>query len=115
MSVGNRQLEQAIRETYWGDDLVREEHESPSVGIIICKAKDRTIVEYALRDSNRPIGVATYRMVSTLPRELQGQLPSPEQVATLVKGIGYMTADGWACRRWECNEGGRGESPGKYV
>lgn len=60
--------------------------ENPSIGIILCKSKDKTIVEYALRESNKPIGVATYRIVTTLPTELQGQLPAPEQVAKLLEG-----------------------------
>ena len=45
------------------------------------------IVEYALRESNKPIGVAAYRIVSTLPAELQNQLPAPEQIAQLMEGI----------------------------
>jgi predicted nuclease of restriction endonuclease-like (RecB) superfamily len=69
------------------DDLVRQEGENPSIGIILCKSKDKTIVEYALRESNKPIGVATYRIVSTLPKELQGQLPEPEQIARLLEGV----------------------------
>lgn len=69
------------------DDLVRMEDENPSIGIILCKSKDKTIVEYALRDTKKPIGVATYRIVSTLPKELRGQLPSPEQVAKLLEGV----------------------------
>ncbi|NMG20941.1 PDDEXK nuclease domain-containing protein [Brasilonema bromeliae] len=68
------------------DDKVRLEDENPSVGIILCKLKDKTIVEYALRESNKPIGVATYRIVSTLPQELQDKLPAPEQVAKLLEG-----------------------------
>ena len=69
------------------DDLVRMEDEKPSIGIILCKSKNKTIVEYALKESNKPIGVATYRIVSTLPEELKGLLPSPEQVAKLLEGI----------------------------
>jgi predicted nuclease of restriction endonuclease-like (RecB) superfamily len=69
------------------DDKVRLENENPSVGIILCKLKDKTIVEYALRESNKPIGVATYRIVSTLPQELQDKLPAPEQVAKLLEGF----------------------------
>ena len=69
------------------DDLVRLEDENPSIGIILCKSKDKTIVEYALKDSDRPIGVATYRIVSTLPQNLKGQLPNPEQVAKLLEGM----------------------------
>ncbi|WP_103668148.1 YhcG family protein [Pseudanabaena sp. BC1403] len=66
------------------DDRVRLEGENAAIGIILCKSKDRTIVEYALRQSNQAIGVATYQIVSSLPLELQGQLPAPEQVARLL-------------------------------
>jgi predicted nuclease of restriction endonuclease-like (RecB) superfamily len=69
------------------DDLTRMPDENPSIGIILCKSKDKTIVEYALRESAKPIGVATYRIVSTLPSNLQGQLPAPEQVARLLEDI----------------------------
>lgn len=69
------------------DDTVRLADENPAIGIILCRSKDRTIVEYALRESNKPIGVGTYRMVPTLPAELQGQLPSPEQIALLLEEI----------------------------
>jgi hypothetical protein len=69
------------------DDLERVDGENPSIGIILCKSKDRTAVEYTLRDSNRPIGVATYQHVSTPPKELSGQLPSPEQIAKLLDYI----------------------------
>jgi predicted nuclease of restriction endonuclease-like (RecB) superfamily len=69
------------------DDTVRLPEENPSIGIILCKTKDRTIVEYALRESNKPIGVTTYQIVSTLPQEFQGQLPDPTQIAQLLAGI----------------------------
>lgn len=69
------------------NDQVRLPDENPSIGIVLCKSKDKTIVEYALKDSDKPIGVATYRMVSTLPQELKGELPSPEQIAQLLEGV----------------------------
>jgi predicted nuclease of restriction endonuclease-like (RecB) superfamily len=69
------------------DDLEKLEGENPAIGIILCKSKNRTIVEYTLRDSNRPIGVATYQHVTTLPKELSGQLPNPEQIAKLLENI----------------------------
>jgi predicted nuclease of restriction endonuclease-like (RecB) superfamily len=69
------------------DDLSRLPDENLSIGIILCKSKDKTIVEYALRESNKPIGIATYKVVSTLPQELKNQLPEPEQVARLLAGI----------------------------
>ena len=53
----------------------------------LCKSKDRIIVEYTLRESNRPIGVSAYWMVSALPAEYEGQMPTPEQVAGLLEGI----------------------------
>jgi len=69
------------------DDRVREPYENLSIGIILCKEKNRTIVEYALRDTNKPIGVATYQIVKRLPKELQGQLPSPEEIAKLLENV----------------------------
>jgi predicted nuclease of restriction endonuclease-like (RecB) superfamily len=69
------------------NEQVRLEDENPSVGIILCKSKDKTVVEYALKDSDKPIGVATYRMVSTLPKELKGQLPAPEQIVKLLENL----------------------------
>ena len=66
------------------DDTVRMPDENPSIGILLCKSKDLTIVEYALRESNKPIGVAAYQMVSSLPAEYAGQMPTPEQIAGLL-------------------------------
>jgi predicted nuclease of restriction endonuclease-like (RecB) superfamily len=69
------------------DDLVRLPDENLAIGIILCKSKNKTIVEYALRESNKAIGVATYQIVSTVPQELKNQLPAPEQVAKLLEGV----------------------------
>lgn len=57
------------------DEQLRKEDEKPSIGIIICRYKDRTLVEYTLRDVSRPIGVATYTY-SELPSALAKYLPS---------------------------------------
>ena len=69
------------------DEQVKLPDENPAIGIILCKSKKKTIVEYALRESNKPIGVATYKVVSTVPQELKNQLPAPQQVAKLLEGI----------------------------
>jgi len=69
------------------DDKVKLPDENPSIGIIICKEKDRTIVEYALRDTSKPISVATYKITSKLPKNLRKQLPSPEQIQKLIEKI----------------------------
>ncbi len=66
------------------NDTVKMPDENPSIGILLCKSKDRTIVEYALRESNKPIGVATYQIVTSLPAEYAGELPTPEQIAGLL-------------------------------
>ena len=66
------------------DDNVKLPHENPSIGIIICKEKNRTIVEYALRHSSSPIGVATYSITSELPEHYKSLLPSSEDIANKV-------------------------------
>jgi predicted nuclease of restriction endonuclease-like (RecB) superfamily len=69
------------------DDLVRLPDENPSIGIILCKTKDRVIVEYALRYAGKPIGVSEYQIVKRLPKALKGQLPTPEQISALLKDV----------------------------
>jgi len=69
------------------DDRVRLEGENPAIGIILCKSKTRTVVEYALKDATKPINVASYHIVKTLPKELKNELPSPEQIALLLEHI----------------------------
>ena len=69
------------------DDKVRVEGENPSMGIIICKEKDRAIVEYTLKESNKPIGVAEYTVSKNIPKELKGELPTPEQIAILLQDV----------------------------
>lgn len=69
------------------DRKVRQEDENPSIGIILCKEKNRTVVEYALHDARKPIGVATYEITNTLPKALKGQLPSPKEIAHLLEDL----------------------------
>lgn len=63
------------------DTQERMEGENAPIGIIICREKNKTIVEYALRTANRPIGIATYAVVSQLPESYRNELPSPEAIA----------------------------------
>ncbi len=69
------------------NEQVRLEDENPAIGIVLCKSKDRTIVEYALKNTDQPIGVASYRVVTTLPQELSQYLPDPEQIALLLSDL----------------------------
>jgi septal ring factor EnvC (AmiA/AmiB activator) len=60
------------------DDLLRHPEDRPSIGLILCKEKNRVIAEYALRDTSKPMGVASY--VHRLPPDLAANLPSIEQI-----------------------------------
>ncbi|MCF8248189.1 MAG: DUF1016 domain-containing protein [Saprospiraceae bacterium] len=62
------------------DEQVRLPEENPSIGIILCAEKDHLEVEYALRTSNKPLGVAEYQLSQFLPPELNGQLPTPDDL-----------------------------------
>ncbi|ESL02142.1 hypothetical protein GCWU000282_02276 [Catonella morbi ATCC 51271] len=62
------------------DEQVKLPAENPSIGIIICKSKDKTYVEYALKNISAPIGVATYQLRNTLPEEMKAMLPEPEEI-----------------------------------
>jgi hypothetical protein len=62
------------------DSQVKSEQDGPTIGLLLCRTKNRVVAEYALRDSNKPIGVAEYQLVEALPKELQTSLPSIEQI-----------------------------------
>jgi len=62
------------------DNLVKLKDENPSIGIIICKEKNRTTVDYALKDVSKPIGVSTYKITSNLPKNLIKYLPSRKEI-----------------------------------
>ena len=61
------------------DNLLKTDRDDPTIGIILCKSKDRTTVEYALQGMQKPIGVSTFRIASDLPEPLRGSLPTVEQ------------------------------------
>ncbi len=69
------------------DETMKLPEENPPIGIIICKSKHRTRVEYTLKASNKPIGVATYSFYDSLPEEMRSLLPSPEEIAVLIGEI----------------------------
>lgn len=67
------------------NDTVRLPHENPAIGIIICKSKSRMIVEYALKSSTMPIGVATYSLSPELPEAYKELLPTSEEIAKKIE------------------------------
>jgi len=69
------------------DTGVKLGDENPSIGIIICKNKDKTIVEYALKESKKPMGVSTYTITSQLPKNISKYLPSGEEISKRMEDI----------------------------
>lgn len=62
------------------DDLLKHETDKPTIGLILCKGKDKIFAEYALRDLNKPIGVSEYELTQLLPDDLKSSLPSIEDI-----------------------------------
>lgn len=64
------------------DDLYRQAGDQPSIGLILCREKNRVLAEYALRDMRKPIGVSDYvtRLVETLPKNLKGAIPTIAEI-----------------------------------
>ncbi len=69
------------------NNLVKKPHENNSIGIIICKSKNRTTVEFSLQDIHKPIGVATYSMRKELPKDIQRFFPSKKEFIEKVESI----------------------------
>ena len=66
------------------DDKVRKPHENPSIDIVLCKSANQAYAEYAVRDYNKPMGVATYKTFSDMPKELQHALPDIGELKKLM-------------------------------
>lgn len=62
------------------DDKLKGPMDEPSIGLILCKTKNKIIAEYALRDTSKPIGIAEYRINERLPEDIKGELPSIEEL-----------------------------------
>ena len=73
------------------DDLLRHPDDQPSLGIILCQGQNTVVVEYALRDLQKPIGVSGYQVTEALPEQLQGSLPT---IAALEAELSTASAAG---------------------
>jgi len=62
------------------DDLLRHPDDKPSIGLVLCKAKNRIVAEYALRDIAKPLGISEFRHLENLPEQLKGTLPTIEEI-----------------------------------
>ena len=67
------------------DEYVRQPDEAPSIGILLCKEANRNIVEFAVRDYTKPMGVATYRTRHEMPKEWQKALPDVDDMKKLLE------------------------------
>lgn len=67
------------------DDILKHETDNPSIGIMLCKTKDKLTAEYALKDINKPIGVSEYKLSDFIPAELADTLPSAEDIEKRVR------------------------------
>lgn len=72
------------------DDLLKNEHDNPSIGLLLCRSKRGMIAEYALRDIEKPIGVSEYKLFAELPEEYENILPSAKDIES---HIGIQIAD----------------------
>lgn len=62
------------------DRQIKAEQDAPTIGLLLCKSKNEVVAEYALGDKTQPMGVAEYKLLESLPKELQTNLPSIEQI-----------------------------------
>jgi len=70
------------------DDKAKLQDENPSIGLILCKEKDNIVVEYALRNIKKPVGIAKYYLTRKLPAKLLKQLPSPAVIEDKLRELG---------------------------
>ncbi len=71
------------------DEQIRQTEDKPTIGILLCKIKDKVVVEYALSDINKPIGVSEYELTQALPDELKSSLPTIEQIEIELSKTSY--------------------------
>ncbi|WP_116808293.1 PDDEXK nuclease domain-containing protein [Steroidobacter cummioxidans] len=81
------------------DDLLRHPGDQPSIGIILCKGRNEIVVEYALRDSSKPMGVAQYRFSAALPKRLKRDLPTAEDLGQEFRSMVEHSLRGCGGRR----------------
>jgi predicted nuclease of restriction endonuclease-like (RecB) superfamily len=68
------------------DAQMKASQDAPTIGLLLCKSKNKVVAEYALRDSSKPIGVAEYQLIEALPADLQSGLPSVEAIEQALAG-----------------------------
>lgn len=72
------------------DDMLRHKADEPSIGILICKERNKVVAEYALRGISKPIGVSEYKLTEKIPEGLKGSLPTIKQIENELKDISKL-------------------------
>ena len=67
------------------DGILKRDEDNPSIGLLLCKSKNNLVAEYALKDMSKPMGVSEYTITKSLPKELEKQLPSVENIESRIK------------------------------
>lgn len=62
------------------DDILKTEEDNPSIGILLCKEKNKVKAEYSLKDINKPIGISKYELIKAIPEDLKSNLPTVEEI-----------------------------------
>lgn len=83
------------------DDRFGYPQDNLTIGILLCKSKDRVVVEYALQDVHKPMGVAEYRLAQALPEEPRGSLPTAEELEAELKRVGEDEASKQRVGLWQ--------------
>lgn len=73
------------------DRQIKTKEDQPTIGLLLCKSKNKVVAEYALGDKKQPMGIAEYQLADVLPKALEANLPSIEQIERELHGQHYKT------------------------
>ena len=68
------------------DDLLRHPDDQPSIGLVLCKTKNRIVAEYSLRNMAAPMSISAFQHLEKLPEQLKGTLPTIEEIEAELAG-----------------------------
>ena len=69
------------------DGGLKKEDDKPTIGLLLCQSKNDIVAEYSLKDMSKPMGVCEYRITGNLPKELENQLPSVEDIKNHISSL----------------------------
>lgn len=79
------------------DELLKQDDDNPTIGLLICKSKDNTMVEWSFRGMTQPLGVAAYNLNETLEKNLANMLPTEEELKRIIETYDEDTENEWPC------------------